>query len=108
MTSYVLGIYRIRDSSWRPVYREAQKKILPRYRGQYLVRSDGAWEMLEGKAPSATAFTSCSFPRWIWRGAASRSGIRPVHRASSPALGARFDTGRGQQWIAPALTGLAA
>ena len=62
MTSYALGIYRIRDGSWRPAYREAQKKILPRYGGQYLVRSDGAWEMLEGTPPSATAFTILQFP----------------------------------------------
>src|SRR6516164_1402806 len=62
MTSYALGIYRIRDGSWRPAYREAQKKILPRYGGRYLVRSDGAWEMLEGTPPSATAFTILQFP----------------------------------------------
>src|SRR3974390_164456 len=43
MTAYALGIYRIRDTSWRPAYREAQNKILPRYHGRYLVRSDGAW-----------------------------------------------------------------
>ena len=30
--------------------------------GRYLVRSDGAWEVLEGKAPSATAFTVLEFP----------------------------------------------
>jgi uncharacterized protein (DUF1330 family) len=62
VTSYALGIYRIRDGSWRPAYREAQKKILPRYGGRYLVRSDGAWEMLEGTPPSATAFTILQFP----------------------------------------------
>jgi len=62
MTAYALGIYRIRDTSWRPAYREAQNKILPRYHGRYLVRSDGAWEVLEGKAPSATAFTVLEFP----------------------------------------------
>ena len=62
MTAYALGIYRIRDTSWRPAYREAQSKILPRYHGRYLVRSDGAWEVLEGKASSATAFTVLEFP----------------------------------------------
>ena len=62
MTSYALGIYRIRDASWRPAYREAQTKLLPRYGGRYLVRSDAAWEMLEGRAPSATAFTVLEFP----------------------------------------------
>ena len=62
MTAYALGIYRIRDTSWRQAYREAQNKILPRYHGRYLVRSDGAWEVLEGKAPSATAFTVLEFP----------------------------------------------
>jgi len=62
MTAYALGTYRIRDTSWRPAYREAQNKILPRYHGRYLVRSDGAWEVLEGKAPSATAFTVLEFP----------------------------------------------
>jgi len=62
MTAYALGIYRIRNTSWRPAYRVAQSKILPRYQGRYLVRSDGAWEVLEGKAPSATAFTVLEFP----------------------------------------------
>src|SRR3974377_767036 len=62
MTAYALGIYRIRDTSWRPAYRKAKDKILARYHGRYLVRSDGAWEVLEGKASSATAFTVLEFP----------------------------------------------
>jgi uncharacterized protein (DUF1330 family) len=62
MTAYALGIYRIRDASWRLVYREAQRNILPRHGGRYLVRSDADWEMLEGRAPCATAFTVLEFP----------------------------------------------
>jgi len=62
MTAYAIGLYNIRDESWRPTYRDTVGALVARHGGKYLVRSSDRWEVLEGTPPRVTGLTVIEFP----------------------------------------------
>lgn len=62
MPAFAIGLYNIRDASWRPAYREVVDRLVARYGGRYVARTTSPWEVLEGVAPDVTNVTMIEFP----------------------------------------------
>ena len=62
MPAFAIGLYNIRDASWRPAYRETVDKLVARHGGRYVARTTNPWEVLEGSAPDITNITMIEFP----------------------------------------------
>jgi uncharacterized protein (DUF1330 family) len=62
MPAFAIGLYNIRDVSWRPAYREVVDKLVAKHGGRYVARTTNPWEVLEGAAPDVTHVTMIEFP----------------------------------------------
>jgi len=62
MPAFAIGLYNIRDASWRPAYREVVDKLVAKHGGQYVARTTNPWEVLEGAAPNVTHITMIECP----------------------------------------------
>ncbi len=62
MPAFAIGLYDIRDVSWRPTYRETVDKLVAKHGGRYVARTTSPWEVLEGTAPHITDITMIEFP----------------------------------------------
>jgi len=62
MPAFAIGLYNIRDVSWRPAYREVVDKLVAKHGGRYVARTTSKWEVLEGAAPDVTNITMIEFP----------------------------------------------
>jgi uncharacterized protein (DUF1330 family) len=67
MPAFAIGLYNIRDASWRPAYRETVDKLVAKHGGRYVARTTNPWEVLEGVAPDVTNITVIEFPQWSMR-----------------------------------------
>jgi uncharacterized protein (DUF1330 family) len=62
MPAFAIGLYNIRDPSWRPAYREVVDKLVARHGGRYVARTTNPWEVVEGAALDITNITMIEFP----------------------------------------------
>jgi uncharacterized protein (DUF1330 family) len=62
MRAFAIGLYSMRDTSWRPAYREVVDKLVAKHEGCYVARTTNPWEVLEGAAPDITNITMIEFP----------------------------------------------
>jgi uncharacterized protein (DUF1330 family) len=62
MPAFAIGLYNIRDVSWRPAYRAVVDKLVAKHGGRYVARTTCPWEVLEGPAPDITNITMIEFP----------------------------------------------
>ena len=62
MPAFAIGLYNIRDASWRSTYREVVDKLVVKHGGRYVARTTNPWEVLEGTAPDVTNITMIEFP----------------------------------------------
>jgi uncharacterized protein (DUF1330 family) len=62
MSAFAIGLYNIRDVSWRPAYREVVDTLVAKHGGRYVARTTNPWEVLEGAAPDVTNITMIEFP----------------------------------------------
>jgi uncharacterized protein (DUF1330 family) len=62
MRAFAIGLYTIRDVSWRSAYREVVDSLVAKYGGQYVARTTSPWEVLEGVAHDITNITMIEFP----------------------------------------------
>src|SRR4029450_13419101 len=62
MPAFAIGLYSIRDASWRPEYRAVMDKLVARHGGRDGARTTNPWEVLEGTAPDVTNITMIEFP----------------------------------------------
>jgi uncharacterized protein (DUF1330 family) len=62
MPASAIGLYHIRDASWRPAYRAVVNKLVAKHGGRYVARTTNPSEVLEGAAPDVTNITMIEFP----------------------------------------------
>jgi uncharacterized protein (DUF1330 family) len=62
MPAFAIGLYNIRDASWRRAYREVVDKLVAKHGGRYVARTTNPWEVLEGAAADVTNITMIEFP----------------------------------------------
>ena len=62
MQAFAIGLYNIRDASWRPTYREVVDSLVATHGGRYVARTTNPWEVLEGAAPDITNITMIESP----------------------------------------------
>ena len=60
MPAFAIGLYNIRDASWRPAYRQVVDKLVAKHGGRYVARATNSWEVLEGAGAALACQESLS------------------------------------------------
>src|SRR4029453_12601570 len=87
MRAFSIGLYSMRDTSWRPAYREVVDKLVAKHEGCYVARTTNPWEGLEGAAPDIPNITYNGFPPIehprAWYNDPDYAPMKPLRQAGS-------------------------